>query len=159
MTTSIIAAERSAVTSPSAVSWGAIFAGAAGATALSLVLLILGTGLGLTAVSPWALRGASATTLGLSALAWVAFTQLAASGVGGYLAGRLRTRWSDLAGDEVFFRDTAHGFLAWAVASVASAALLASVSGAIVGSGLQAGASAAGTAVAQAGAVAGRGLA
>jgi hypothetical protein len=66
--------------------------------------------------------------------------------MGGYLAGRLRTKWVDAQTDEVFFRDTAHGFLAWAVASLATAALLGSVVGSIVGSGVQAGASVAGAA-------------
>ncbi len=137
-----LVAERPSLASPGAVSWGAILAGAAGAAALSMVLLLLlGTGLGLTAVSPWTSRGASAAAVGVSALAWLAFTQLAASGLGGYLAGRLRTRWQDLATDEVFFRDTAHGFLAWSVASVATAALLATATGAIVSGGVQAGAS------------------
>ncbi len=95
----------------SAVSWAAIFAGSVGAAALSLLLLILGTGLGFSAVSPWSTEGISATTLGFSAIAWLSFTQIAASGMGGYLAGRLRTRWFGAHNDEVFFRDTAHGFL------------------------------------------------
>ena len=124
----------------SAVSWGAILAGAAGAAALSLILLILGTGLGLSSVSPWSGQGASGTTLGFSTIAWLTFTQIAASGMGGYLAGRLRTRWTATHVDEVYFRDTAHGFLAWAVASLVTAALLTSAIGSILGSGAQAGA-------------------
>ena len=103
-----VAAETTPL-SPSAVSWAAIFAGAAGAAALSLILLILGTGLGLSSVSPWADRGASASTFGVSTIVWITFTQLAASGMGGYLAGRLRTRWASTHTDEVYFRDTAHG--------------------------------------------------
>ena len=130
----------------SAVSWGAIFAGAAAAAALSLILLILGTGLGLSAVSPWANTGASAATMGISTIAWLTFTQLAASGMGGYLAGRLRTRWIAVHTDEVYFRDTAHGFLAWAVASLATAALLTSVVGSIISGGVNAGASMVGSA-------------
>ena len=125
----------------SAVSWGAILAGAAAAAALSLILLILGTGLGLSAMSPWAQAGATAATLGVSTIVWITLTQLLASGMGGYLAGRLRTKWVAVHTDEVFFRDTAHGFLAWAVASLATAALLTSVIGGIVGGGVQAGAS------------------
>ena len=117
----------------SAVSWGAIFAGAAGAAALSLILLILGTGLGLSSVSPYSGRGTGATTLGVSTILWLTFTQLAASGMGGYLAGRLRTRWAAVHSDEVYFRDTAHGFLSWAVASVVTAAFLTSAVGSIVG--------------------------
>ena len=128
----------------SAVSWAAIFAGATAAAALSLVLLILGTGLGLSAVSPWAPKGISAEGFGISAIIWITLTQLAASGMGGYLAGRLRTKWVSVHSDEVYFRDTAHGFLAWAIASLATAALLSSVTGAIVGSGVQAGATVAG---------------
>ena len=134
----------------SAVSWGAVLAGAAGAAALSLILLILGVGLGLSALSPWARDGVSATTFGVGTILWVTLTQVAASGMGGYLAGRLRTRWADTAGDEVYFRDTAHGFLAWAVASLATAALLGSAIGGIVGTGARAGG-----AVAAAGVVAG----
>ena len=128
----------------SAVSWGAIVAGAAGAAALALILLMLGTGLGLSSVSPWAYSGVSATTFGVSTILWLTFTQLVASGMGGYLAGRLRNKWVDVHTDEVFFRDTAHGFLSWAVAALATAALLTSVMGSIVNSGIQAGAAMAG---------------
>lgn len=128
----------------SAVSWGAIVAGAAAAAALSLILLILGTGLGLSSVSPWTHSGISATTFGVSTILWVTATQLIASGMGGYLAGRLRTKWVAVHTDEVYFRDTAHGFLAWAVASLVTAALLTSVIGSIINSGIQAGASVAG---------------
>lgn len=125
----------------SAVSWGAIVAGAAAAAALSLILLILGTGLGLSSVSPWTNDGVSATTFGVSTILWVTLTQLVASGLGGYLAGRLRTKWVEVHTDEVYFRDTAHGFLAWAVASLATAMMLSSVIGSIVSGGVQAGAS------------------
>jgi hypothetical protein len=130
----------------SAVSWGAIFAGAAGAAALSLILLILGTGLGLSSVSPFSGQGAGATAFGVSTILWLSFTQLAASGIGGYLAGRLRTRWAAAQADEVYFRDTAHGFLAWGVATLLTAAMLSSVIASIVSGGAQAAASVAGTA-------------
>jgi len=125
----------------SAVSWGAVGAGAAAAASLSLILLILGVGLGLSSVSPWARDGVSATTFGVSTILWLTLTQLLASAMGGYLAGRLRTKWTEVHADEVYFRDTAHGFLAWAVASLATAALLTSVIGSILGGGVQAGAS------------------
>lgn len=126
--------------SHSGVSWGAIFAGAAGAASLSLILLLLGTGLGMSSISPWASQGASATAVGVAAILWLTFTQIAASGMGGYLAGRLRTKWAGVHTDEVYFRDTAHGFLAWAVATLLTAALLSSVVGSILGAGAQAGA-------------------
>lgn len=123
----------------SAVSWSAILAGAAATAAMALILLMLGTGLGLSSVSPWAYSGVSATTFGVTTILWLTFTQLVASGLGGYLAGRLRTRWVSVQLDEVYFRDTAHGFLAWAVAALATAALLTSVIGSIVSGGIQAG--------------------
>ncbi|WP_340123892.1 hypothetical protein [Methylobacter svalbardensis] len=122
-----------------AVSWGAIVAGAAATAALALILLMLGVGLGLSSVSPWAYSGVSATTFGVSSILWLTFTQLVASGMGGYLAGRLRTRWVGVHTDEVYFRDTAHGFLSWAIAALATAVLLTSVIGSIVSGGIQAG--------------------
>jgi hypothetical protein len=127
--------------STSGVSWGAIFVGAAAAAALSLILMVLGFGLGLSAVSPWSNSGASATAMGASTIAWLAFTQLTASAIGGYLAGRLRVKWVRLHTDEVYFRDTAHGFMAWAVASLVTAALLGSAVASILSGGVQAGAS------------------
>lgn len=96
----------------SAVSWGAFAASAAAAASLSLILLMLGIGLGLSAVSPWKQDGISATSFGISTIVWITFTQLIASAMGGYLAGRLRTRWVAIHTDEVYFLDTAHGFLA-----------------------------------------------
>lgn len=130
-----------ASSSQSGVSWAAIFAGAAGAAALSLILVLLGFGLGFSAVSPWAGTGVSAKGLGISAIAWLAFTQIIASGLGGYLAGRLRVKWSNLHGDEVYFRDTAHGFLAWAVATLVTAVLVVGSVSSVVGGGVKAGAS------------------
>ena len=126
-------------TSP-AVSWGAVIAGAAAAAALSLILVVLGVGLGVSSVSPWSGQGLSATTFTVSTIAWLTFAQLAASGMGGYLAGRLRHRWVEADPDETYFRDTAHGFLAWAVASLATAAVLGSAVGSILSGGVQAGA-------------------
>src|SRR5512140_336614 len=76
----------------SAVSWGAVAAGAAAAASLSLILLMLGVGLGLSSVSPWARDGLSAEAFGLSTIVWLTATSLLASVMGGYLAGRLRTK-------------------------------------------------------------------
>jgi hypothetical protein len=131
----------------SAVSWGAVLAGAAGAAALSLVLFLLGTGLGLAAVSPWASEGIKGTTAGISTIVWVTVVQLLASVLGGYLAGRLRTRWVTVHTNEVYFRDTAHGFLAWAVSTLAMATLLSSAAAGAVSTGLKAGGEAVKTAV------------
>lgn len=126
----------------SGVSWPAIFAGATGAAALSLILLVLGVGLGLSSVSPWSSRGVSATAFGAGTIIWILGVALASSGIGGYIAGRLRTKWAEVHSDEVYFRDTAHGFLAWAVATLLTAGLLTSTIGSVVGAGAQAGGSA-----------------
>jgi hypothetical protein len=141
--------------SESAVSWAAVIAGAVGAAALSLVLFLLGTGLGLAAASPWAGEGISGSTAGVSTIIWVTVVQLLASVLGGYLAGRLRTRWVTVHTDEVFFRDTAHGFLAWAVSTLLMATLLSSAAGTALSSGLKAGGAVAKSAATLAGAGAG----
>ena len=122
-----------AANSASAVSWGAIFAGAAAAASLALMLLMLGAGLGLTSISPWENQGLAAGTVGIAAIAWLTFTQIVASGMGGYLAGRLRTKWVDTHTNEIYFRDTAHGFLTWAVALLVSAVLLTTTISSLIG--------------------------
>ncbi|MEG0182560.1 MAG: hypothetical protein RR704_03755 [Stenotrophomonas sp.] len=137
--------------SESAVSWGAIFAGAVAGAALSLILLILGVGLGLSSVSPWSFEGVSKETFGWTSVAWLTFTALAASGLGGYLAGRLRTRWTQIHGDETYFRDTAHGFVSWAVATLLTAGLLTSAIGGVLGAGAKVAGATAGAAVSTAG--------
>ena len=121
----------------SGVSWGAIFAGAVAAAALSLVLYLLGSGLGFAAVSPWSDN--SGVALGISAILWLTFTQLAASAVGGYLAGRLRVKWASVRTDEVYFRDTAHGMLSWAVATLVTAAFFGGLMGKMAGTAVDAG--------------------
>jgi hypothetical protein len=122
----------------SAVSWAAIIAGALAACAASLILLALGSGLGLASVSPWSDRGASATTFTVMTAIWLVIVQWIASGLGGYLTGRLRSKWVGTHTHEVFFRDTAHGFVAWAAATVITVGILASATTAVVGKGVQA---------------------
>ena len=129
---------------PTAVSWGAILAGAAAAAAISVILLLLGTGLGLSSLSPWANEGASGKALGVGGFAWIIFMQLAASALGGYMAGRLRAKWVSLHTEEVAFRDTAHGLLAWGVATLFTAWLVASTASSLVSGGVPAGAQVAG---------------
>src|ERR1019366_1817789 len=117
----------------SGVSWAAVMGGAFVGAALSLILLALGVGLGLSSVSPWSNVGASASTIGTAAIAWLILMQVISSSMGGYLAGRLRTKWANIHTDEVYFRDTAHGFLTWAVALVVTAAFLTSAATYMVG--------------------------
>jgi hypothetical protein len=121
----------------SGVSWAAIAAGAVVAAALTLALVALGVGLGLSAVSPWSGSGVGATTFKLGTGVWLVVVAMIASSVGGYLAARLRTRWVGLHGNEVFFRDTAHGLITWAFATVLTAAALGSATSSIVGGASQ----------------------
>jgi hypothetical protein len=118
----------------SAVSWAAILAGGAAAAAISLILLAFGAGVGFSAVSPWS-SGSSATGFNIATGLYFIVMAMVASSIGGYLAGRLRTRWRGVHTREVFFRDTAHGLLAWAFATLLSAGLLGSAASAAVGGG------------------------
>ena len=133
--TVIVEAEAPAV---SAVSWPAIIAGGFVAAAFTLLLLALGAGIGFSVISPWS--GAADITTTKAALfggIYMAVTAVMASALGGYVTGRLRLRWTRTPLDEVYFRDTAHGVLAWAFATVMGAALLASAA-TVVGSGVAA---------------------
>ena len=125
--------DRSGDVYASGVSWGAVIGGAFVAAALSLILLALGAGFGLSAISPWSNAGVSAAGIGAAAIIWLILTEAIASAMGGYLAGRLRTRWRSIHTDEVHFRDTANGFLVWAVALVVTVAFLAAGAASMVG--------------------------
>jgi hypothetical protein len=118
--------------STSGIAWPPILGGAFAAAATSVILLALGSGFGLASVSPWPNSGASATGFTLMMAIWLIIAQWVSSGLGGYLTGRLRTKWVGVHTHEVFFRDTAHGFLAWAVAAVVGVAVLSSVASSLV---------------------------
>src|ERR1700744_4067336 len=115
------------------VSWAAVLAGAVTSIALTLVLLSFGAGMGFAVVSPWGNSGVSATTFKIGTGLYFIVMAMMSSAVGGYLAGRLRTKWVGIHTTEVQFRDTAHGFLAWAIASVLGAILLASPASSLIG--------------------------
>jgi hypothetical protein len=110
----------------SAVAWSAVWAGAVVAVGITLILLPLGSGFGLTQASPWPGAGASVGEFTIGAGIWLIVMQWISAMFGGYIAGRMRTRWQ-IHTDEVFFRDTAHGLLSWALATIA-VALVAVVS-------------------------------
>ena len=116
--------EPSVESSASGVHWGAITAGALGAVGITFVLVSLGPALGHVTVSPWSPSGSAPKAFGIAAGIWLIVTQWLASGLGGYLAGRLREKWVGIRTDEVLFRDTAHGFLAWALATLIVVTLL-----------------------------------
>jgi hypothetical protein len=117
----------------SAVSWAAILAGGAAAAAMTVVLLVLTAAVGLSTVSPWTGAAVSATTFKVTAgLTLVAIATISST-VGGYIAGRLRSLWTGAHSEEVLFRDTAHGFLAWCTATVAGVLLLGAATTLLVG--------------------------
>lgn len=116
-----------------AISWAAVIAGAFAMAAIGLILLALGAGLGFASVSPWSYSNPSATTFGVAAAIWLIVVQWLSAAFGGYLTGRLRTKWVAVPSDEIYFRDTAHGFLAWAVAAVITAAALTSAVSTVAG--------------------------
>jgi hypothetical protein len=105
--------ETARLRAASAVSWGAILVGATVAVALTLVLFVLGVGIGFLGDNP--------KTSAILVAIWLIVTQWLSAGVGGFLTGRLRHRWLATHEHEVFFRDTAHGLAMWAVATVAVA--------------------------------------
>jgi hypothetical protein len=119
------------------VSWPAVIGGSFVSASLALILLSLGTGLGFSSISPWSNMSVAASTIGKAAIAWLIITQIIASAMGGYLAGRLRTKWVNVHTDEVYFRDTAHGFLVWALGLVVTAAFLASAATSLAGGAAQ----------------------
>ena len=130
----------------SAVSWTAILAGATASAAITLLLVAFGVGVGFSVVSPWSDQGVSATTFTLSAGIYLIVIAMLSSTLGGYLAGRLRSRWNTVHEHERYFRDSAHGVVTWALASVVTAAVLGGATTAIIGStgaGLASGAPAA----------------
>jgi hypothetical protein len=139
--------------SVSAVSWAAIAAGAAVAAGISLLLVALGTGLGFASLSPWWNRGSSAAAFTVMTAVWLILVQWIASGLGGYLTGRLRTKWVGTHTHEVFFRDTAHGFVTWAVATLITSIIVAGAAMAAI-SGTAKVVSSAASGAAQAGAAA-----
>ena len=113
-----VAMDTGPLTAKSAASWPSIVAGAFVAAASTVILIALGSGIGFAVISPWPDRGASVTSFAVSTAIWLIVTQWISAALGGYLAGRLRTRWLGTHPHEVFFRDTAHGFITWAVATI-----------------------------------------
>jgi hypothetical protein len=126
------------------VEWGAVLAGAFLAAAISFVLLTFGAAIGLSATSPWPNSGASAKLIATLAVLWAMMQQIGAFMVGGYVAGRMRSRWHEPTQHEVEFRDGLHGGLVWAVGIVIGAALALATAGAAAKTGIDVAGKAAG---------------
>jgi hypothetical protein len=107
------------------ISWAAALGGAAVAAAVSVMLISLGSGLGFSAVSPFG-NNPSVMTFTVIGAIWLIIVQWVSAFFGGYLAGRLRPSLTDVHTEEVGFRDTATGFVAWAVATLFVVAVVAS---------------------------------
>src|SRR3569833_3365111 len=135
----------------SGICWPSVIAGAVVSLAVTIVLLWFGTALGLNVSSPWADSGVSATTFKIATGLYLVVVAMISSALGGHIAGRLRGGWDTTThANEVYFRDTAHGFVTWATATFIGAVLLASAAAGI------AGATAGGRAAGAAGAAAAR---
>jgi hypothetical protein len=154
VTTEDILVEES---SAPAVSWAAVIGGALAATGVTLILLALGAGLGFASLSPWS--PPAGTTFGVMAIVWLVVVQWLSSALGGYLAGRLRAKWVGIHTDESTFRDTAHGVLAWALATVlvvfVTSSAASSLAGGAARTATMAAGAAAGSATNQAGPLSG----
>jgi hypothetical protein len=120
----VLVPEAAVESSASSVHWGAITGGALAAVGITIIFIALGPGLGLATVPPWSATGTTPASFGVAAGAWLIVTQWLSAALGGYLSGRLREKWVGIRTDEVFFRDTAHGFLSWALATLIVVALL-----------------------------------
>ncbi len=126
--------------SASAVSWSAVIAGAVIAASVSAMLITGGSGFGFLFLSPWHHESLSGASLAVASIVWMLLTQIIAYAIGGYVAGRLRTKWTDAEVDEIYFRDTAHGFLVWALSALAGLVLLGAMAASIVSGTVRAGA-------------------
>ena len=131
-----VGSSAAATAGSSFVEWGAVLAGAFLAAAISFVLLTFGTAIGLSATSPWPNSGTSAKVIASIAVVWAMAQQIGAFMAGGYVAGRMRSRWHET-GHEVEFRDGLHGGLVWAVGVVLGAALFLSTAGSVAKTGAE----------------------
>ena len=141
-----VAMDAGSLSGRSAASWPSIIAGAFVAAAATVILVALGSGIGFASISPWPDRGASITSFAITTAIWLIVTQWVSAALGGYIAGRLRTRWMGTHPHEVFFRDTAHGLITWAVATILVVAVGASSFKSAAGTAGLAGAASANTA-------------
>ncbi|HPD83521.1 MAG: hypothetical protein R3D88_04630 [Alphaproteobacteria bacterium] len=107
--------------------WGVVLAGTVIATTLSVIFMQFGSIVGL---SSDAVLSANVTMTHWAVIAiglWILATQMAASAVGGYTAGRLRSRTPDLTPHENEVRDGFYGLSVWAT-STAVVAVVAGIS-------------------------------
>ncbi len=104
--------------SRSYLQWGPIIGGAVIATAISTILTVFGSGIGLSMVSADFERSSSATALAVAGALWALWVMVSATCAGGYLAGRMRQPSFDADLEERKVRDATHGLLVWATGAL-----------------------------------------
>jgi hypothetical protein len=115
------------------ISWRAILGGAFVMAAVAFILTALGAGFGLSSISPWPDQSASPKQFAILTGIWLIVVQWLSAGIGGYMAGRLGPELLTRPVNEIAFRDTARGIIAWAVAAVITVILLGSAASSLVG--------------------------
>jgi hypothetical protein len=103
--------------------WSPTIAGAVVAAAISFVLISFGSAIGLAVASPSASWRDTSSILALLGGLWLLLTSLTSFGLGGYLAGRLRSTWNEGGPHEIEFRDGVHGLAVWGLAVLIGAVL------------------------------------
>ena len=127
------------------VDWGAIFAGAVVAAAISFLMMSFGSAIGLSLVSPYRGESASMTVIAIAAGIWIVWVQASSFMAGGYVTGRLRRRIGDATAHEVEVRDGLHGLAVWGIGTLLAALVTAVVVSGAIGAGIAAASSGSGT--------------
>jgi hypothetical protein len=124
MTDTIMVAEPDDESSGYRFSWGLAIAGGVAATAVTFFLLTLGSGFGLLLVHPTTDSGSASPVFLTAGAIYFFVAQAFGFVVGGHLAGRLLAPLFESEVQENF-RAAAHGFIAWAVAILATLTMVA----------------------------------
>ena len=111
------------------VDWASIIGGALVAVAIFTTLMVFGSAVGLSLTSADPTQGISAKIAAVAVGLWAAWVAASSFAAGGFIAGRLRHRIAAATLPEAEMRDGLHGLMAWALAVLLSAILLASAIG------------------------------
>ena len=107
------------------VDWASIVGGAFVAVAIFTTLTVFGSAVGLSLTSADPTHGLSAKIAAIAVALWAAWVAASAFAAGGFITGRLRHRIADATAPEIEMRDGLHGLIAWSLAALISAGLLA----------------------------------
>ena len=106
------------VAAPQYLAWTPAVAGALIATALSTVLVAFGTAIGLGVASSAPTWRDASVALWLLSGFYLILVSLVSFGLGGYVAGRIRTTMPAANSGDIEHRDGLHGLAAWAITVV-----------------------------------------